>query len=63
MCEYALTPQQAASSEVKDLLQDWEKYADIDHADAFYREVCSEKLLKQNSIRAGLLLHNRSSLA
>ncbi len=47
VCEYALTPEQAASSEVKQLLADWEQYAEVDRADSFYRDVCSEKLLRR----------------
>jgi hypothetical protein len=47
VCEYALTPAQAASDEVKSLLAEWEKYAEIENADSVYREVCSEKLLQR----------------
>jgi hypothetical protein len=47
VCEYALTPEQAASDEVKDLLAGWEVYAEVDNADSFYRDVCSEKLLRR----------------
>jgi hypothetical protein len=32
---------------VKDLLDGWELYAEVDNADSFYREVCSEKLLRR----------------
>jgi len=47
VCEYALTPEQATSIEVKDLLEGWEGYAEVDNADSFYRDVCSEKLLRR----------------
>jgi hypothetical protein len=47
VCEYALTQEQAASSEVKDLLEGWEGYAEVDNADSFYRDVCGEKLLRR----------------
>jgi hypothetical protein len=47
VCEYALTSDQAASAEVKGLLADWEQYAEVDNADTFYREACSEKLLRR----------------
>lgn len=50
VCEFALTPEQAASSEVKHLLADWERYAEVDRADSFYRDVCSEKLLRRFTI-------------
>ena len=50
VCEYALTPEQAASDEVKQLLADWEQYAEVDRADFFYRSVCSEKLLRRFTI-------------
>jgi hypothetical protein len=47
VCEYALTVEQAASDPVKDLLQDWEKYADLENAPSFYRDVSHEKLLRR----------------
>lgn len=50
VCEYALTADQAASPEVKDLLTGWEAYAEVDNADTFYRETCSEKLLRRFTI-------------
>jgi len=58
VCEYALSPEQAASSEVKDLLDGWELYAEVDNADSFYREVCSEKLLRRfTTVILDLLAH------
>lgn len=47
VCEYALTSAQAASDEIKDLLVGWEKYAEVDNADTFYKAACSEKLLRR----------------
>ena len=47
VCEYALTPEQASSNTVKELLAEWEKYSDIEHADSLYRDVCHEKLLRR----------------
>jgi hypothetical protein len=49
VCEYALTPDQAGSAPVKDLLKDWEAYAEIDNAPSSYRDVCHEKLLRRIS--------------
>jgi hypothetical protein len=47
VCEYALTPEQAALEFIKDLLAGWEQYADIEFAGSFYRDVCHEKLLRR----------------
>ena len=45
VCQLSLTPEQAASDEMKGLLADWNQYANYDTSDSFYREVCSDKLL------------------
>lgn len=47
VCQLALTPEQAASEEMKGLFADWGQYADFDTSDSFYREVCSDKLLQR----------------
>lgn len=49
VCEYASTDEQLASVPVKDLLKNWEDYADIDNAPSFYRDVCHDKLLRRLS--------------
>ena len=47
VCEYALTPDQAASEHVKSLLVEWETYAEVENAESFYRDTCGEKLLRR----------------
>lgn len=47
VCEYALTAEQAASDVIKDLLVEWERYAEIENAGSPYRDVCHEKLLRR----------------
>lgn len=50
VCEYALTPEQADCDAIKDLMGEWEKYAEIDNAGFFYRDVCHEKLLRRFTV-------------
>jgi hypothetical protein len=47
VCEYALTPEQANWDVIKGLMAEWEKYAEIENAGSFYRDVCHEKLLRR----------------
>lgn len=47
VCQLALTSEQAASDEMKNLFADWNQYADFDRSDSTYREFCNDKLLNR----------------
>ena len=47
VCEYALTQEQAECEIIRDLMAEWEKYAETENAGPVYRDVCHEKLLRR----------------